>query len=316
MVIARTLGNDVQMQLGSFQFGVSAAAYQELNRTTEHTWAGQPRFGKLDALQYTGPGQDSITLPGVIYPEYRGGFFQLEILRSMAASGEPQLLMDGVGTVLGMWIIERVEERQAIFAAAGLPRRQNFVIQLRKFGEASAELLSTVAAPVAATEEEEEQDLSTDAGACTAADAIAADAQASADMSTASLTGSLQSLQAIASELHDQASSAVGSIRRGLDAAKSIRDLATGTRKQLQTLPTTLSARSGALNMSAASLVALTQSTSAQRVMAGVIRNLGSTISTPAQNILASAQSSLGALVSATRKTGLDSTNLAEELEE
>lgn len=125
--------NDVMMQLGSFQFAVSTAAYQELMRSTEHRWPAQERFGQLPALQYTGPGADTITLAGVVYPEFRGGTGQIERLRALADRGEPQLLVDGLGNVHGRWVVERIEERQTVFAARGVPRRQDFTLTLRKY---------------------------------------------------------------------------------------------------------------------------------------------------------------------------------------
>ena len=131
-MIGYSLGASVMMQLGSFQFSITTAAYQELHRRTEHTWAAQDRFGKMPALQYTGPAGDTITLTGIIYTEWRGGTGQLDAMRRLAARGQPQLLVDGTGRLLGRWVIESVEEGQTVFAAAGRPRKQQFTIQLRK----------------------------------------------------------------------------------------------------------------------------------------------------------------------------------------
>lgn len=121
------------MRLGPFGFGISTAAYQQLRRTTDYSWPGIERYGQFDALQYTGPGMDTITLSGVIIPEYRGGTWQLDNLRNLAATGEPQLLVSGLGMVLGYWVIDRVEEGQSVFAVAGVPRRQEFTVSLRRF---------------------------------------------------------------------------------------------------------------------------------------------------------------------------------------
>lgn len=131
-MIGMSLGTAVMMQLGDFQFGISTAAYQQLRRSTAYTWAAQDRFGKMPALQHTGPGSDSITLTGVIFTSYRGGIGQLKTLRSVAAIGQPQLLVDGDGHLLGRWVIESVEESQSVFAAFGRPRKQEFTLQLRK----------------------------------------------------------------------------------------------------------------------------------------------------------------------------------------
>ena len=121
------------LQLGPFQFGVSTAAYQTLQRTTEYRWPSQDRFGKGPVLQHVGQGADTITLPGVIYPEWRGGLGQIDDLRKLAAEGKPQTMIDGTGNVLGRWVIERLEEKQAVFADAGVPRKQEFTVQLRRY---------------------------------------------------------------------------------------------------------------------------------------------------------------------------------------
>lgn len=133
MTLRAASGGDVMLSLGGFRFGLNTAAYQELSRSVEQRWSGQDRFGQLAALQYTGPGADTITLPGVIYPEFRGGLQQVERMRDLAGRGEPLSLITGTGRVLGRFVIERVEERQAIFAARGMARRIEFTLSLRRY---------------------------------------------------------------------------------------------------------------------------------------------------------------------------------------
>lgn len=131
-MIGYTLGSFVMMQLGSFQFGINTAAYQDLQRRSEYRWAAQERFGRLDALQFTGPAGETITLAGVIYTEYRGGNGQLDAMRALAGRGRPQLLIDGYGRLMGRWVIESVDEGQSTFAAFGRARKQEFTMQLRR----------------------------------------------------------------------------------------------------------------------------------------------------------------------------------------
>lgn len=128
-------GAFVMMQLGSFQFGLSTAAYQSLERSTEYRWPSQETFGALPVSQATGPGEDTITLQGVILPEFRGGFGQLDTMRDLAGTLQPLLLVSGEGRVMGRWCITKVQERQGVFAAYGLPRRQEFTINLKRFDD-------------------------------------------------------------------------------------------------------------------------------------------------------------------------------------
>lgn len=127
------LGAPVMMQLGSFQFSITTAAYQELSRRTAYRWAQQDLYGRLPGLQFTGPGEDTMTLPGVIYPEYRGGTGQLNQMRSLAGRGTPLMMVSGVGQIMGRWVIESVDEKQAAFFAYGVPRKQEFTLQLKRF---------------------------------------------------------------------------------------------------------------------------------------------------------------------------------------
>lgn len=126
-------GDFAMMKLGAFTFSIRTAAYQDFSRKTEQRWPSQERFGQLPARQFTGPGDDSITLNGVIFGDYRGGTGQLDSLRLLASTGQPQILITGRGAILGRWVIESVEEKQSIFAAYGTPRKQEFTLTLKRF---------------------------------------------------------------------------------------------------------------------------------------------------------------------------------------
>jgi len=123
------------MMLGGFKFSLNTAVFQELNRNTSYSWPAQERVGNWDALQFTGPGVDRIRLPGVIYPQFRGGLGQVENLRSLASQGRPLRLIGADGSILGLWVIEGVEEFQAVFEADGTFKRQDFTVSIRKYGD-------------------------------------------------------------------------------------------------------------------------------------------------------------------------------------
>lgn len=128
------------MRLGPFKFGVYTAAYQSLERTTEYKWGEQSLFMNYDDLQYLGPGTETITLQGVIFPEYKGGTGQLNQLRALGATGLPQIFISGFGQIMGQWVIQQVTEGQTIFAAAGIPRRQEFTVSLRRYDGTGGQL--------------------------------------------------------------------------------------------------------------------------------------------------------------------------------
>ena len=139
------------MRLGTFKFCIYTAAYQELNRTTNYKWGEQAVFGSWDNLQFLGPGEDTQSLTGIVYPEFKGGTGQIDELRALATTGIPQLLISGTGTILGYWVINSITEGQTKFAAFGVPRRQEFTINMRKYSDSAGRLglLSTILNAVA-----------------------------------------------------------------------------------------------------------------------------------------------------------------------
>ncbi|MBP9184346.1 MAG: phage tail protein [Fuscovulum sp.] len=124
----------VMMALGSFRFGVNRANYQVFSRNAPFRWAKQERLGRSPALQYLGPDTEEITLEGVIYPHFKGGLRQVEIMRLTAATGVPLMLVDGLGFVWKRWCITAVDERKSFLMADGSPRKIEFSVSLQSHG--------------------------------------------------------------------------------------------------------------------------------------------------------------------------------------
>lgn len=207
---------EIMMQLGSFQFGLSTAAHQELTRSTAYTWAAQARFGQDDALQDTGPGADNMTLQGVVYPEFRGGTGQLDSLRDLAGQRKPLRLVDGLGRMRGEWVIEKVDERASIFAQRGVARRQEFTVNLRRAPEAAGVLGSVLSAVTGGA-------LPTPS-LINSALGVASSAAKGPESILSSLTGSAASIGSMASQIGGQASSILNTINTGINAAKRLQN--------------------------------------------------------------------------------------------
>lgn len=124
----------VMFGLGSFRFGVNRASYQSLRRQAGWRWATLPRIGRIPASQYLGPDSQTMALQGVIYPHFKGGLRQVELMRAQAGLGVPMLLVDGLGFVLDRWCITSVEEGKSLFMRDGAPRQIDFSMQLQSFG--------------------------------------------------------------------------------------------------------------------------------------------------------------------------------------
>lgn len=124
---------EVMMQFGLFQFEIDTATYQQLDRSTEYRWARIPRIGAHDALQFTGFGDDAIDVSGVIYPHFRGGLGQIDKMRAQGSIGVPLPLVSGTGKVLGLWVAVSITEGQTVFAAQGIPQRQDFSMRISRY---------------------------------------------------------------------------------------------------------------------------------------------------------------------------------------
>jgi uncharacterized protein len=121
------------LRLGDFNFSLNVAVFQEMRRVTEYQWASQDRFGQLKARQFVSLGDDTLTLPGIIYPEWRGSSNAMAQLRTMGAQGLPYLMLDAQGHIYGRWTIESVEENRGIFAAFTQPKKIEFTVTLKLF---------------------------------------------------------------------------------------------------------------------------------------------------------------------------------------
>lgn len=122
----------MMLLLGTYRFSVDTAAYQSKSRTTTYRWGKQDRLGSEPWLQFVGPGDDTISIEGVIYPHYKGGLAQLDLMRNEAGSGRPLLLLEGTGKVLGGWVIESISENETEFTKDGVAKRVGFSLELRK----------------------------------------------------------------------------------------------------------------------------------------------------------------------------------------
>lgn len=128
----------VMMALGLFRFGVNRAAYQTFSRSASYRWEKLDRAGRAPALQYLGPDADEIGLEGVIYPHFKGGLRQVEMMRLAAAQGQPLMLVDGLGWVWDRWVVTGVTEKKGVFLADGAPRQIDFSMTLRAYGRDAA----------------------------------------------------------------------------------------------------------------------------------------------------------------------------------
>lgn len=131
--------NEVMLALGDYRFSIETAAYEDLVRTRSWDWTEQPLIGGFPSMQLTGKSAPAITLAGVIYPEYKGGYEQIGLMTLEADKGVALDLVaftnDEAGVSLGQWVITGLTDRQGVFRANGAPRRIEFTLSIKRYAE-------------------------------------------------------------------------------------------------------------------------------------------------------------------------------------
>lgn len=125
------------MALGLFIFELRTAPYQQLQRQTAWRHPSNSRVGQRPARQFVGPGDDSITLSGTLFPEVTGGRVSLAMLRAMAETGRAWPLIQGDGKIYGEFVIEDMSETSSLFFSDGAARQIDFSLKLGRTDEST-----------------------------------------------------------------------------------------------------------------------------------------------------------------------------------
>lgn len=118
--------------LGMFVFDSQTMLPDRIERDRAWRHARDDRFLAPAASQYVGPGDDKVTISGVLVPELAGSASAIETLAEMANEGEAYQLMDGTGTLLGCYTIERVANGGSNLLDTGQARKIDFVLEVMR----------------------------------------------------------------------------------------------------------------------------------------------------------------------------------------
>lgn len=139
----------MMMALGLYVFGLYTVPYQQLQRQIGWRHPSVSRVGKRPARQFVGPGDDIITLSGVLVPEITGGKISLAALKAMADEGMAWPLIEGTGIFYGLFVVEELAQTDSLFFPDGAPRKIEFSLKLVRvddepdlLGRVTGELLS------------------------------------------------------------------------------------------------------------------------------------------------------------------------------
>lgn len=127
---------NVMLSWGGFKFHIDSAAYNELTKQWQWRWQSQSRIGQSDLLQCTGKAANKISLSGKIATTFRSvGVKQIQSLADLGDEQSPKLLVSGLGDVLGYWVMTNLSETDSKFVKGGLPRAQDFNVELVFYGD-------------------------------------------------------------------------------------------------------------------------------------------------------------------------------------
>lgn len=130
----------MMMILGMYVFQLRTIPYQELQYQRSWRHATNSRVNRRPSTQYLGPDNDTLTLSGVLLPEITGGRLSLLALEVMAELGKAWPLIEGSGTIYGMFIIESMSTTRTEFFESGMPRRIEFTLTLKRVDESLTEM--------------------------------------------------------------------------------------------------------------------------------------------------------------------------------
>jgi phage protein U len=120
------------MCLGQFVFELASAPYQSAQQQMGWRHPSNSRVGQRPARQFLGRDEETVTLAGVLFPEVSGGEPSLAVLRAMADEGQAYVLIDGNGTLKGVFVIESIDLTRTVFFADGTARKIEFSLTLKR----------------------------------------------------------------------------------------------------------------------------------------------------------------------------------------
>lgn len=127
--------SSVLLSLGNFKFSITTAAYNQLVKSWSWNWSNQSIIGKSDKLQAVGKSADSIKLKGEVSPLFQNvGTQQIESLAQIGDELKPQLLVSGLGDIMGYWCLVSLTETSSNFVKGGIARLQSFDLEIQFYG--------------------------------------------------------------------------------------------------------------------------------------------------------------------------------------
>ncbi|HDS6525254.1 TPA: phage tail protein [Klebsiella aerogenes] len=134
----------MMMVLGLFVFQLRTVSYQQLQYQRNWRHVTNNRVNRRPTTQFLGPDNDQLTLSGVLMPEVTGGRLSLLALELMAEQGKAWPLIEGGGTIYGMYVIESLNQTKSEFFSSGEARKIEFSLGLKRVDESLSEMFGSL----------------------------------------------------------------------------------------------------------------------------------------------------------------------------
>jgi phage protein U len=120
------------MMVGPVMFRVAPFNLTEYSHTHGGNFVEKPVMGARQPLEWTGQGTETWNLNAKLFPERFGGSSSLAVLSAIRASGLPQFMLRGDGSLMGWVVVESVTERATMLASNGVGKVIDVTIGLKR----------------------------------------------------------------------------------------------------------------------------------------------------------------------------------------
>ncbi len=121
------------LSLGQFVFSTDTLTFDELQRSRSWTFASNSIAQGRDQYQFTGVGEETISIPFLIYQEHGFGNRQsVDDLAEMADTGAGYVLIDGTGYIYGVFAIDSIDDTRSFLTINGVPRKVDGTLKLTR----------------------------------------------------------------------------------------------------------------------------------------------------------------------------------------
>jgi phage protein U len=127
------------LALGYHLFEILPFSLQRLEEETTANWPVVERFGAGPARQFTGPGDATLKIEGLLFNEEFGGYPEYLALKASQQRGQPLDLVGWGGggafaMILGPVCILKVSATHEMIGRDGIGRKIAFTVEVAKWG--------------------------------------------------------------------------------------------------------------------------------------------------------------------------------------